>query len=152
MDKDMLCLNKISSTTILIEASCNKSSSRSSTIFPRNKIKICLLAYLEIGRANVDIAEDARNFERGVFTSLKLSQQLIIETIVRNIINSIWKCLLHYLIVMIISLLPVLWIVSAKMYFMQCPLQILGKVNIIRKVECFFCLDFLYHVHVSLVI
>lgn len=141
----MLRLDKICCTTFLVEASSNEPSARSSAIFPRNEIKICLLTYFKVRRADIDITKNARNFEWSVFIALKLSQELMIKAVMWNIINSVWEGFLHYLIAVV-----VLWFTSVN--FLQGSLQVLCEVDIIRKVECLLSLNLLYHVHVSLVI
>ena len=59
----MLCFHKIGSVSLPVEASRDESSPRPSAVLAGNQDEVNFGCSAEVGRADVNIAEDAGHFE-----------------------------------------------------------------------------------------
>jgi hypothetical protein len=125
MNEYVLSLCEICRKTFLVETSCDKSSARSSAVLPRDQAEVSFGARLEAWRCQIDITKNTRDLEGRVLNALKLSKELIVEGILRQIVDTVWVQLFHQLIFMlscaILSLCELL----------QGLLHILGQIKVI---------------------
>lgn len=87
---DMLRLYKVCHIAFSIDPSDNESSSRSSTIFFRDKCKFNLFLAVHLKWLDIEITENARDLEGCVLEMLKIFEEIVIEDEIRLISNTVW--------------------------------------------------------------
>lgn len=103
--KHMFCFSEVGRISICVQSSADESPSRSPAVFSREQVKICLCSSFEGWWTQIDITQDTWNLERRVFDALELPKELIVISIVRNVVHTVRIHLPHNVVLALRSVL-----------------------------------------------
>lgn len=96
MNEYVFSLYEVCGITFLIETSDNETATWPTIIFPRNEIKVRLLPHFDHWLRNIYVTHNTWNSEGRILDTLEFRQQLLIECIASNVVNTIRICLPHH--------------------------------------------------------
>jgi hypothetical protein len=141
----MLCFYEIRSISLSVKTSSDESSTHSSRVFPWNQNEISFSTWFELRLTNIHESKNTWNSEWRVFNTLELSQQLVVECILRNVVAAVWIRVLHVHWLLIKIHINTL---ASRLNFRESFLQIFCQIDIIREIKSFLILNLLDHLNV----